>query len=105
MFLGRYAFITFLTFRRPLPPRGSGVVIMIGRTLTYSAMLKDRDYDVTPHIIAHIDSKCAGGIGEGVGGGDGRRRVRGVLWIWSAKSARLGETSIVVPSVTRSVQW
>ena len=37
------------------------VVIMIGRTLTYSAMLKDRDYDVTPHIIAHIDSKCAGG--------------------------------------------
>ena len=30
-------------------------------TATYSAMLKDRDYDVTAHIIAHIDSKCAGG--------------------------------------------
>ena len=28
---------------------------------TYSAMLKDRDYDVTSYIIAHIDSKCAGG--------------------------------------------
>ena len=37
------------------------VVCMPGRTLTYSAMLKDRDYDVTPYIIAHIDSKCAGG--------------------------------------------
>ena len=34
---------------------------MIGMSTTYSAMLKDRDYDVTPHIIAHIDSKCAGG--------------------------------------------
>ena len=27
------------------------VVIMCGRTLTYSAMLKDRDYDVTAHIF------------------------------------------------------
>ena len=34
-------------------------------TGTYSAMLKDRDYDVTPHIIAHIDSKCAGGSVKG----------------------------------------
>ena len=25
--------------------------------------------------------------------------------VWSAKSARLGETLVVVPSVTRSVQW
>ena len=46
--------------------------------LTYSAMLKDRDYDVTPYIIAHIDSKCAG-VGEGLRGGYSRRRVRGVL--------------------------
>ena len=52
---------------------------MIGMSTTYSAMLKDRDYDVTPHIIAHIDSKCAGGVGEGVGG---------VVWRWSSKSAR-----------------
>ena len=37
------------------------VVCMPWRTLTYSAMLKYRDYDVTPYIIAHIDSKCAGG--------------------------------------------
>ena len=41
-------------------------------------MLKDRDFDVTSYIIAHIDSKWAG-VGE---------CLRGVLWIWSAKSAR-----------------
>ena len=29
----------------------SSVVISGGRTLTYSAMLKDRDYDVTAHIF------------------------------------------------------
>ena len=42
-------------------------------------MLKDRDYDVTPHIIAHMYLQMRGGVGEGVGG---------VVWIWSAKSAR-----------------
>ena len=48
--------------------------------------------------------------------GYGRRRVRGVVWIWSAKSGRcsvdmfgeeceVGETLVVVASVTWSVQW
>ena len=63
-------------------------------------MLKDRDYDVTPHIIAHIDSKCAGGIGEGVGG---------VVWRWSSKSARctvdmVGEECEVGGNVDCSVE-
>ena len=45
-------------------------------------MLKDRDYDVTPHIILILSltlTQNARGVGEG---------LRGVLWIWSAKSAR-----------------
>ena len=65
---------------------------MVGRTLTYSAMLKDRDYDVTPHIIAHIVSKCAGGSVKEwevemvveeceVYCEDGRRRVGGGPWV------------------------
>ena len=63
-------------------------------------MLKDRDYDVTPHIIAHIDSKCAGGVGEGVGG---------VVWRWSSKSARctvdmVGEECEVGGNVDCSVE-
>ena len=77
------------------------------RTATYSAMLKDRDYDVTPHIIAHIDSKCAGVL----------VKEWEVVWRWSAKSARctvkmVGEewpvgwgevkTLVVVSSVTWS---
>ena len=57
----------------------TAVVCMCWKCNTYSAMLKDRDYDVTSYIIAHIDSKCAGGVGEGVGG---------VVWRWSSKSAR-----------------
>ena len=56
---------------------------------TYRAMLKDRDYDVTSYIIAHVDSKWAGGGSVNV-----------CEWIWSAKSARLGETSIVVVNDT-----
>ena len=39
-------------------------------------MLKDRDYDVTPHIIlilSLIFAPNAPGVGEG---------LRGVVWIW-----------------------
>ena len=39
-------------------------------------MLKDRDYDVTPNIIAHMYLQMSGG-GGGVG-----ERLRGVLWRW-----------------------
>ena len=58
------------------------VVCMCWRTNTYSAMLKDRDYDVTPHIILILSltlTQNARGVGE---------RLRGVVWILSAKSAR-----------------
>ena len=75
-------------------------------------MLKDRDYDVTPHIIAHMYLQMRGGSVKDceVDMGDGRRRVRGVLWRWSAKSGRSvgrGEVKglVVVSSVTWSVQW
>ena len=34
-------------------------------------MLKDRDYDVTPHIIAHMYLQMSGGVGERLRGGDG----------------------------------
>ena len=30
------------------------VVVMVFKCLPKSVMLKDRDYDVTPYIIAHI---------------------------------------------------
>ena len=53
---------------------------MIVISATYSAMLKDRDYDVTPHIILILSltlTQNARGVGEGVRGGYGRRRVRG----------------------------
>ena len=49
---------------------------------TYSAMLKDRDYDVTAHIFLILSltlTQNARGVGE---------RLRGVVWILSAKSAR-----------------
>ena len=56
-------------------------------TGTYSAMLKDRDYDVTPHIILILSltltQNARGGVGEGVGGGYGRRRV---LVCWPRRS-------------------
>ena len=55
---------------------------MLGKRGTYSAMLKDRDYDVTPHIILILSltlTQNARGVGE---------RLRGVVWRWSAKSAR-----------------
>ena len=58
------------------------VVIMRGKCNTYSAMLKDRDYDVTPHIILILSltlTQNARGVGEGLRGGYSRRRVRGVL--------------------------
>ena len=58
------------------------VVCMRGKRGTYSAMLKDRDYDVTPHIILILSltlTQNARGVGE---------RLRGVVWILSAKSAR-----------------
>ena len=66
-------------------------------------MLKDRDYDVTPHIIL-IVSLTLTQNGRGVG-----ECLRGVVWIWSAKSARctvkmvdeeweVGETLVVVSS-------
>ena len=60
----------------------TAVVIKIGMSTTYRAMLKDRDYDVTPHIILILSltlTQNERGVGE---------RLRGVLWIWSAKSAR-----------------
>ena len=45
---------------------------------TYSAMLKDRDYDVTAHIFLILSltltqNARGGGVGE---------RLRGVVWIW-----------------------
>ena len=52
------------------------VVIMWWMTSPYSAMLKDRDYDVTPHIILILSltlTQNARGVGE---------RLRGVVWIW-----------------------
>ena len=52
------------------------VVIKIVMTSPYSAMLKDRDYDVTPHIILILSltlTQNARGVGE---------RLRGVVWIW-----------------------
>ena len=55
---------------------------MRGKRGTYSAMLKDRDYDVTPNIILILSltlTQNARGVGE---------RLRGVVWILSAKSAR-----------------
>ena len=67
---------------------------------------------MTSHLILSLYYRSpvppnAPGVGEG---------LRGVVWILSAKSARctvkmvgeeceVGKTSIVVPSVTRSVQW
>ena len=47
-----------------------------GSSDTYSAMLKDRDYDVTPHIILILSltlTQNARGVGEG---------LRGVLRRW-----------------------
>ena len=59
------------------------LVVCWGRTTsTYSAMLKDRDYDVTAHIFLILSltlTQNARGVGEG---------LRGVVWIWSAKSGR-----------------
>ena len=68
-------------FVSPPPPTpsdggGLGVVIKIVMTSPYSAMLKDRDYDVTPHIILILSltlTQNARGVGE---------RLRGVVWIW-----------------------
>ena len=68
-------------------------------------MLKDRDYDVTPYIILILSLTCAPnapGVGEGLRGGYGRRRVRGVL---VDEEWEVGETLVVVSSVTWSVQW
>ena len=48
------------------------VVCMRRKRGPKSTMLKDRDYDVTPYIIAHMYPKCT----------RGRRTVRGVLWRW-----------------------
>ena len=55
---------------------GPAVVCMRVSPDTYSAMLKDRDYDVTPHIILILSltlTQNARGVGEG---------LRGVLWRW-----------------------
>ena len=57
-------------------------MIKIVMTSTYSAMLKDRDYDVTAHIFLILSltlTQNARGVGEGLRGGYCRRRVRGVL--------------------------
>ena len=57
-------------------------MIKIVMTCTYSAMLKDRDYDVTAHIFLILSltlTQNARGVGEGLRGGYSRRRVRGVL--------------------------
>ena len=64
-------------------------------------MLKDRDYDVTPHIILILSltlTQNARGVGEGVGGGYGRRRVRD-------GRRRVGGGGNVGCSVEWSVQW
>ena len=49
-----------------------------------SGMLKDRDYDVTPYIIAHILRQIRNGSAKSarctLEMGVGRRRVRGGLW-------------------------
>ena len=53
---------------------------MCWTTSTKCTMLKDRDYDVTPRIIlilSLIFAPNAPGVGEGLRGGYGRRRVRG----------------------------
>ena len=45
-------------------------------------MLTDRDYDVTPYIIAHIVAQMSGWSGKSArwgGDGDGRGRVGGWL--------------------------
>ena len=52
------------------------VVYMGVSTGAYSAMLKDRDYDVTAHIFLILSltlTQNARGVGEG---------LRGVLWRW-----------------------
>ena len=48
---------------RRLPPgrATATVVCMPGRTTTKSVRLKDRDYDVTPYIIAHMCTKSVTG--------------------------------------------
>ena len=73
---------------------------MRGKRGTYSAMLKDRDYDVTPHIILILSltlTQNARGVGE---------RLRGVVWIWVIVGEECEvKTLVVVSSVTRSVQW
>ena len=54
------------------------------KCLAKSGMLKDRDYDVTAYIIAHILRQIRNGSAKSarctVEMGDGRRRVRGDLW-------------------------
>ena len=56
---------------------------MRGKCLPKSTMLKDRDYDVTPYIIAHMYPQMHQGSANSarciVDMGDCRRRVRGVL--------------------------
>ena len=71
-------------------------------------MLKDRDYDVTPYIILILSltltQNARGGRSR-----SGRCSVKMVVEecevYWSSKSGRLGETSVVVSSVTRTIQW
>ena len=56
---------------------------MRGKCLFKCTMLKDRDYDVTPHIIVHIYLQMHQGSANSarciVDMGDCWRRVRGVL--------------------------
>ena len=68
---------------------------MGGRTSSKCTMLKDRDYDVTPYIIAHLYSKCT----------RGRRRSGRCSVDMVGEECEVGETSVVVSSVTWSVQW
>ena len=57
------------------------VVIMCWTTSPKCTMLKDRDYDVTPYIIAHLYPQMHQGLAKvcEVYCGYCRRRVRGVL--------------------------
>ena len=74
-------------FSAALPPVDSSVSVVykIVMTSPYSAMLKDRDCDVTPHIILILSltlTQNARGVGDkiarcSVDMGDCRRRVRG----------------------------
>ena len=79
---------------------------MRGKRGTYSAMLKDRDYDVTPHIILILSLTLT----QNARGGSAKVcEVEMVVEECKVKMVDeewpVGETLVVVSSVTWSVQW